>query len=118
MVPDPGASWISPRSDGIRLTVRVTPRAARSGIAGVRDDGTGNACLAVRVNAPPEGGRANAEVARLVAKRLGVAPGEVTLLRGASGRRKILHVAGSTERLLERLATVAEETHTGRGEAQ
>ena len=75
-----------------RLRVRVTPRAARSEIAGERDG-----VLLVRVTAAPEGGKANAAVCRLVARALGVAPSRVGVLRGVGSREKVLRLEGVDE---------------------
>lgn len=73
-----------------RLTVRVTPRAKRPGIAGRRADGA----VLVRVSAPPEDGRANAEVCAVVAKALGVRAREVSVVVGATSRDKVLEIDG------------------------
>jgi uncharacterized protein len=62
-LPD-GASWFSEHPDGLRLAVKVTPRAAREGIRGLEIDARGDAWLALRMTAPPEGGKANAETIR------------------------------------------------------
>jgi uncharacterized protein YggU (UPF0235/DUF167 family) len=48
----------------------------------------------VRLTAPPVEGQANAALARLIGRVLGVAPSAVTLVRGASGRDKLLRVSG------------------------
>ena len=48
--------------EGVVITVRVIPRAARSGVAGTRDG-----ALLVRLNAPPVDGAANAELIEVVA---------------------------------------------------
>ncbi len=74
----------------VRLTVRVTPRAKRPGIAGRRDDGA----VLVRVGAPPEDGRANAEVCAVVAKALGLRAREVSVVVGPTSRDKVLEVSG------------------------
>jgi uncharacterized protein (TIGR00251 family) len=71
----------------MRLTVVVTPRAARVRVE--RLDGT---TLRVAVTAPPHEGQANAAVIRAVAAHLGVAPSRVRIVRGAAGRRKILEL--------------------------
>ncbi|MEE8640403.1 MAG: DUF167 domain-containing protein [bacterium] len=73
----------------VKLEVEVTPRAARAGVVGRRGD-----VLKVRVAAPPEGGRANKELIRLVANFLGVPRASVTVARGAAARRKLLDIEG------------------------
>ena len=50
--------------------------------------------LVVRVTAPPAEGRANDAVVRLVARAAGVAPSRVALIRGATGRDKLLRLEG------------------------
>jgi uncharacterized protein (TIGR00251 family) len=56
---------IEPTTDGIIITIRVIPRARRSGLAGVRGE-----ALLVRVQAPPVDGAANVEVIGLLAAAL------------------------------------------------
>ena len=72
-----------------RLTVEVRPRAGRDGIAGW--DGP---ILRVRVAAPPAGGAANEAVRALLAERLRCAPSRVEIVRGHTGRTKIVRIAG------------------------
>ncbi len=70
-----------------RLSAHVTPRARRSKVERV-DAGT----LRVAVTAPPHNGQANAAVVKAVAEFLGVAPSRVRIIRGHSGRRKVLEI--------------------------
>ena len=72
-----------------RVAVRVHPRARRDEIVGQRAG-----ALLVRVTAPPVEGRANDALCRLLARRLGVAPGRVSVVRGAAARDKVVEVAG------------------------
>jgi uncharacterized protein YggU (UPF0235/DUF167 family) len=51
----------------------------------------------IRVTAPPVDGKANEALCRLVAKKAGVAPSRVTLIRGHTARDKVLHVEGVEE---------------------
>lgn len=61
--------------------------------------------MQARVSAPPVDGKANKALRRLVAKRLGVAPSRVTLVRGERSREKLLEVEGlEREEALSRLA--------------
>ncbi len=72
-----------------RLTVEVRPRAGRDGVAGW--DGP---ILRLRVAAPPAGGAANEAVRALLAERLGCARSRVEIVRGHTGRTKIVRIAG------------------------
>jgi uncharacterized protein len=72
-----------------RIAVRVQARARRDEIASVRDR-----VAVVRVTAPALEGRANKAVCRVVAERLGVAPTQVTIVRGERSRDKVLEVRG------------------------
>jgi uncharacterized protein len=98
--------WLTSRQDGVRLSVKVRPRAARPGVQGVQVDG-GRAYLVVKVAAPPEGGKANAATMKLLARCCGVAAGALSLVSGAAGRRKVLDVRGETDVLTQRLRALA-----------
>jgi len=74
---------------GLTLRVRVQPRASRDALSGERDG-----ALVVRLSAPPVEGAANEALARFLGKALGVAPSAVRVVRGASGRNKVVSVAG------------------------
>jgi uncharacterized protein (TIGR00251 family) len=65
------------------LSVRVTPRAKRNEVAGIR-----NGDLHIRTTAPPADGKANKAVVRLLADYLDVAPSRINLLRGEAHRNK------------------------------
>ena len=70
--------------------VRVSAGARRDAILGAHGD-----ALKVSVRRAPERGKANQEVARLLAAALGVRPGEVEILRGATSRDKLVLVRGA-----------------------
>lgn len=80
---------------GLRMRLRVTPKAARDGVDGPQTLSDGSDVLAVRVRAVADKGAANKAVAQLVAKWLGVAPSTVEVARGTTARVKILTVAGT-----------------------
>lgn len=82
------------------LSIKVVPGATRSGIAGWL-----GAALKVRVAAPPERGRANAEVVRVLAEVLGVPGSAVRIVSGGTSARKQVEIAGLDEAAIrERLA--------------
>jgi hypothetical protein len=80
------------------IDVKVTPRASRDEIVGMRDG-----VLAVRVTAPPVDDKANRAVVKLLAKRAGVARGRVSIVRGERGRRKVVAIEGAGPEVLSRL---------------
>ncbi len=73
-----------------RLPVRLTPSAGRDAIEAYRDG-----VLHVRVKAPPENGKANAALLRLLARTLGD-PG-ARIVTGATSRRKLVDLPSLTE---------------------
>ena len=100
------SDWLTSRQDGVRLSVKVRPRAARTAVHGVEVEGD-RAHLVVKVAAPPEGGKANAATIKLLAKGCGVAAGALSLVSGAAGRRKVLDVHGDAGVLTQRLRALA-----------
>ncbi len=71
------------------LQVKVVPGASRDDIAGWLGD-----ALKVRVSAPPEKGKANAAVCKLLAKQLGLWKGAVTVVQGHGSAQKRLAIKG------------------------
>ncbi len=74
---------------GATYRLHVTPRAKAEAIS--RDE---DGLLRIRVTAAPQDGRANRAALRLLAEALDVAPSRLTLLRGRSGRDKLVHLDG------------------------
>ena len=89
--------------DSLRLAVRVTPRAAKDHIVGVVASPAGGGALKVAVTAPPEDGRANDAVLRLLARSLDLPLRAFTLLRGASARDKLVAISGEPRILINRI---------------
>jgi uncharacterized protein (TIGR00251 family) len=71
------------------LRVRLTPRADRDAIAGVRDG-----VITVRVSAAPVDGQANAALIKVLAKALGVPKSRLSIVRGQAARDKLVRVDG------------------------
>ena len=82
----------------VTIEILVQPRASRAKI-GPMHDGR----IKVAVTSPPVDGEANAAVIELLAKRLGVARGNVEIIAGASSRRKTVKVTGATEQQIAEL---------------
>lgn len=79
---------------GVRLRVRVTPRAGRDLLEGIIDLPSGPA-LKIAVSAPPEGGKANAAVCKLLAKLFRVAKSNIVITSGVSARTKQVAITGN-----------------------
>jgi uncharacterized protein (TIGR00251 family) len=80
---------ITESSAGARFAVRVTPRAGRSGVTGVRDG-----VLLVRLAAPPVEGAANEALIAFIAQVLDRPTRDVEIVAGRRSREKRLRVAG------------------------
>ena len=70
-------------ANGTLLNVRAQPGARRSEITGVHGD-----ALKIKIAAPPEDGKANAELCEFLARTLGVAKNSVSVISGNSSRSK------------------------------
>ena len=79
--------WFRWDGPDLIVQVQVQPRASREAVAGVIGDH-----LKIRLTAPPLEGRANSDLIVLLAKLFGVSKNRVTLLRGATSRRKQLRI--------------------------
>jgi uncharacterized protein (TIGR00251 family) len=86
--------------DGLLVDIRLQPGASRARVDGlaVLDDGA--TVLKVRVTEPPEDGKANAALIKLLAKAWKLPKSSLTLVAGHSDRRKTLAVAGEPAELL------------------
>ena len=75
--------------DGVVISVRVIPRAARSGLAGTR-----GGALLVRLQSPPVEGAANDELIEVMARALQVPKRAVSIVAGDRSRQKRVRVVG------------------------
>ena len=86
-----------------RLRIRVSPGARRTELVGRQGE-----AWKVRVAAPPERGRANDAVLKLLAERLRVRADELSLVAGASRRDKVVELRGlAAEEAVRRLEGAA-----------
>ena len=91
-------------STGLRLAVRLTPRAVRNRVVGVAVDADGRPVLQIRLTAPPVEGAANAALIVFLAKTLGLRQSDVTIRSGQKGRLKIVELTGDATALQAKLA--------------
>ncbi|HBN07366.1 MAG TPA: hypothetical protein DD435_01535 [Cyanobacteria bacterium UBA8530] len=87
---------------GIRLAVRLQPRASRNGIDGLI--GEGKDCrLKLRLTAPPVDNAANQACREFLAKNFKIAKSQVEITGGEKSRDKVFFLQGQPELLLQRL---------------
>jgi uncharacterized protein (TIGR00251 family) len=88
--------------ESLRLPVKVVPATSRDRVAGRYADG-----VKVQTSAPPEGGKANAAVTKILAQFLGLKPAQVHLASAPANPRKQFRISGLTPaQLAEKLATL------------
>jgi uncharacterized protein (TIGR00251 family) len=91
-----------------RVRLRVSPGAHSAQVVGRHGE-----AWKVRVAAPPEGGRANEAVVRLLAETLSLPRDAVTLVSGHGARDKIVQLAGLDPTQIERrLSSAAGKEHS------
>ena len=83
------AGWARDDAAGVVMEILVQPRASRTRVVGERDGR-----LKIQLTAPPVDGEANAALIEFLAGALRVRKGDVLIVRGETGRRKTVQVAG------------------------
>ncbi len=99
---DGDAAFVEAFDRGVRLRVKAVPGASRDVIAGPLGDR-----LKIRVSAPPEGGRANEAIRRLLADAFAVSKADVTLESGPASREKTFAISGDPSHLSATARTFA-----------
>ena len=82
---------------GVRIRIRVQPRASRSEVAGVQGND-----LKVRLTAPPVEGAANDALIRFLAESLDVPRSSLSLVSGHASRTKVVELRGVSESAVRR----------------
>jgi uncharacterized protein len=78
------------KDGSVHLAVSVKPGVRVAGVA------VTSAALELRVTAKPQDGEANKAVIKTVAELLGVAKSGVSVVRGHTGREKIISITGTS----------------------
>lgn len=89
--------------DGLKVFVRLSPKAKREGIEGVHTDPDGTQRLKIAVQAPPVDGKANEALIKWLSKHLHIAKSAITLVSGTTDRNKTLTIAGDCAELIKKL---------------
>jgi uncharacterized protein (TIGR00251 family) len=97
---------------GLKVALCLTPGAKKSRISGVAADGKGKSELKASVTAPPEGGKANGALLKLLAKAWRLPKTSLSIISGAGSRHKTVLIEGDGEVLLQRLEEWIRKTDT------
>ena len=90
-------------ADGVRVAIRLTPRARADRLDGIVRAADGTPVLKASVTAPPADGCANDALLQLLAKEWAMPRRDLAIAAGAKSRRKTVHIAGEPSDLLKRL---------------
>lgn len=77
---------------GAAITVKVLPRAKKTELVGVMEDGT----FRIRIAAPPVEGAANHALIEFLAQALNIPPSQIDIVAGEFSERKLVSLVGVT----------------------
>lgn len=90
-----------PAARRLTLTVHVQPNASASGIAGLHGD-----ALKIRIAAPAADNKANVALIDFLRRLLKLSASQISIRRGAHGRRKVIEIGGADASVLTRLKDI------------
>ena len=81
-----------------RLEVKIVPGSSRTEIVGWLGE-----CLKIKVAAPPEKGKANQAVIKLLSEKLALKEESITIVHGSASQRKVIEIDGITSEQLSQV---------------
>jgi uncharacterized protein len=91
--------FIHAQADGVLLSVKLQPRAAKNEIGEAQGDE-----LKIKVTAPPVDSAANEALVQLLAEKLGCGKNRIEIVRGHKSRHKVLKLHGfATEEVVQKI---------------
>lgn len=95
--------------DGAQIFLRVSPAASENGVAGLWRSTDGEVRLAVKVIAPPDKGKANIAVLKLLSKHLGLPKSMLSITAGECARLKTVSLQSDPDVLNRMLKCLPEK---------
>ena len=80
----------------LSVNVHVQPNARNNAISGMHGD-----ALKIRIAAPATDSKANTALVAFLSKKLGIPKSAIAIRHGATGRRKVVEIAGGPELLAQ-----------------
>lgn len=90
--------------NGLWVAIWLSPRAKADRLLAVAPTARGGQAIKVSVSAPPQGGRANEALLRLLAYTWHLPRRNLSIVAGATSRNKIVNVAGDPHQLFAQLS--------------
>jgi uncharacterized protein (TIGR00251 family) len=90
--------------DGLRVTIRLSPRARSDRLLGIAAIAGGGRVVKAAVTEPAEGGRANEALLRLLTVAWRLPRKDLSIVAGITSRNKTVRVAGDPRQLIARLS--------------
>ena len=84
------------------LKIYLQPKSSKNEVTGPYRDG-----IKVKVTAPPMEGKANEALVRFLAKKFGISPSRIEIIKGLHSREKTLRISAT---LLDELPDFSRET--------
>lgn len=90
---------ITDASRGAAFTVKIVPKANKTEIVGLQEDGT----IKIRLKSPPIEGQANEELIKFLAEFFRVTAKDIEIVAGLDNRRKLISVLNVSAEDVDRL---------------
>ena len=84
------------KGEGRARAFKIIPRAPRDEISGLRGEE-----VVIRLKAPPVDGKANGALISFLSKALSCPMSDIEIVRGETGRRKLLRLSEAASRALD-----------------
>lgn len=94
---------ITPHDRGVRLSIRLTPKASKNHFGQVEKAADGKSYLKAYVTTVPEDGKANKRMIKMLAKSCKLPAGKFSVASGATNRNKQILIEGETTALAQML---------------
>jgi uncharacterized protein (TIGR00251 family) len=82
---------------GVRLRIHLTPNAAHERLHALDYDAKGHARIRATVTAPPEKGKANTSLIKMLSKKLRLPKTNIQIIAGHHAREKSVLVTGDSD---------------------
>ncbi len=78
---------IKKSKSGVQFPAYILPRSSQNKVSGLHGE-----ALKIKLTSPPVDGEANKALVKFLAKTLKTSPGKISIITGATGRNKSIHV--------------------------